>query len=88
MPFAREGPCRALALGPLSGAMVAVKVLVGRVMGPPRALLSRLRRGTRRVDVRLEPGGGLFVVGVVARGVVGARYEELVTLVLLDVVDV
>lgn len=57
MPLAREGVCRALALGPLSGAMVAVKVFVGRVMPPPRALLSRVTRGARRAEERLEIGG-------------------------------
>ena len=53
-PLARLGVCRALAFGPFSGAMVAVKVLVERVMPPPRALLSRLKRGARRAGVPLE----------------------------------
>lgn len=89
MPFATEGPCRGLWLGPFSGAIVAVKVLVERVMPPSRALLSRLKRGERSDVVRLGASGLLLfgVEGAVEAAVEGSRDERLGLSAVFGVVD-
>lgn len=89
MPFATEGACRGLWLGPFSGAIVAVKVLVERVMPPSRALLSRLKRGERSDGVRLGAAGVFLfgVEGVTEAAVEGSRDERFVLSVVFGVVD-